>query len=165
MHSRTLDPCSIVHVQSWDITARAPTTIHDVLGTAWPHEVGAVASGLVDILCVGPTDWLMVDSIPGVGERRDKIRTALLETPLRATDRSHSLMRLEFAGPGVREFLLQTCSLDLHRFPPARCARTRFAGVPAILRCHDPLKFEGIVSTSHKEYLTTWIAGAFASVG
>ncbi len=162
MRSRLLDPCSIIRVQSWDVAAHAPSAINHVVGTVWPDEVGAVASGLVDVLCVGPTDWLVVGGDFNGRELREKLAMAFLETPLRATDISQGYARFEFEGPEVQEFLLKGCSLDLHssRFPAARCARTRFAGVPVVLRCRASSAFEAIVAASYQQYLLAWIADA-----
>jgi sarcosine oxidase, subunit gamma len=160
MRSRTLDPCTIIRVQSWDVAASAPSTIHQVLGTAWPHVVGAVTTGVVDVLCTGPTDWLIVGVNPNASALCATLTKALFDTPLRATDISHAYTRLEFEGPDVCDFLLKGCSLDLHptRFPIARCARTRFAGVPTVLRHQAPSTFEAIVSSSYQQYLLAWIA-------
>jgi sarcosine oxidase, subunit gamma len=156
MRSRVLDPCSIVRVQSWDVAATPPSGTHQVVGVAWPREVGAVASGLDEILCIGPTEWLVMGADLKLGE----LRTALSESPFRATDVSHALARIELEGPEVRESLLKGCSLDLHpdHFPPNRCARTRFAGLPTVLRSWGPSKFEGIVPSSYRAYLLAWLA-------
>jgi sarcosine oxidase, subunit gamma len=162
MLSRVLDPCAIVRVQAWDGAACAPSTIDQVVGVAWPLRVGAVASGLVDVLCLGPTDWLVISGDPDGRDLCARLGTALLGSPLKATDVSQGLARVELEGPVVREFLLKGCSLDLRpdRFPAGRCARIRFAGVPVVLRCCDSSKFEGIVAASYSEYLLAWIADA-----
>jgi sarcosine oxidase, subunit gamma len=164
MRSRTLDPCTIIRVQSWDVAASPPSTINELTGTAWPHEVGAIATGLVDVLCIGPTDWLIVGARPSSTDLCATLSTALFVTPFRASDLSKGYTRLEFEGPDVRELLLKGCSLDLHptRFPTARCARTRFAGVPTVLRQHAPSAFEAIVPASYQQYLLAWIADASA---
>jgi len=162
MRSRLLEPRSIIRVQSWDVTASAPSAINQIVGASWPLEVGSVASGLVDVLCVGPTEWLLVGADPNSGQLHEKVAAALLETSLRATDISQAFARLGFEGPNVREFLLKGCSLDLHpaQFPAARCARTRFAGVPIVLRSRSDSEFEGVVPGSYQNYLLAWIADA-----
>ena len=160
MRSRTLKSCTIFRAQSWDAAATPPPAISQMVGTAWPHQVGAVATGLVDILCIGPTDWLILGISPNTGDLCANLGEALLETPLRATDISQAYTRLQFEGPDVHEFLLKGCSLDLHpsHFPIARCARTRFAGVPTVLRHHASSAFEAIVPVSYQQYLLAWIA-------
>jgi sarcosine oxidase, subunit gamma len=123
-----------------------------------------VASGLVDILCVGPSDWLVVGgpSDGAAAELCGRIEAAVLGSPLRATDLSQAFTVVEIEGPEAREFLLKGCSLDLHpdHFPVGRCARTRFAGVPTVLCCRGAQRFEGIVAASYREYVLGWIADA-----
>ena len=65
-------------------------------------------------------------------------------------------------GPEVRSLLLKGCALDLHpsQFPPGRCARTRFAALPTILRCTSATNFECIVTSSYRDYLLSWLADA-----
>ena len=164
MLSRLLDPCGIVRVQSWDILAHMPAAIDEVVGALWPRQLGTVASGQIDVLCVGPADWLAMGGGADGVELCGKLGAILADSPLRATDVSQSLTRMEFEGPDVREFLQKSCSLDVHPaiFPPGRCTRTRFAGLSMILRCHNRSKFEGIVSTSSREYLLAWVADAGA---
>src|SRR3984957_13116187 len=57
-----LDPCSIVRVQTWDSQAAGSSKVEQALGIAWPRETGASVSGRVDIICTGPTDWLVIAS-------------------------------------------------------------------------------------------------------
>ena len=163
MLSRMLDPCSIARVQSWDVAGTAPT-IDQVEGLIWPREVGAVAGGLVDVLCVGPAEWLVIGGNAESGELCEMLNRTLSLSPLRATDVSHAFFRVELEGSDVREILCEGCSLDLHpsHFPIGRCARTRFSGVPIVLRRHEPLRFEGIVASGYREYLQAWIADASA---
>lgn len=164
MHSCVLESSTFVRVQSWDVGARAPSALDEIVGATWPREVGSVGSGVIDILCLGPTEWLAVsDESDGV-ELCVKVGTAVVGTSFRATDMSRGLTRFEISAPDVREFLLKGCSLDLRpdQFPVGRCARTRFAGVPTVLRCRDSSRFEGIVPASYREYILAWIADATA---
>jgi sarcosine oxidase subunit gamma len=162
MLSRILNACGIVRVQSWDVAARPPAALDQVVGAVWPRETGAVASGLVEVLCIGPTDWFVIGRNPEGSELYGELGAVLTGSPLRSTDVSQGLVRIEVEGPDVREFLLKGCSLDLHPdcFPAGRCARTRLAGVPVVLWCRDASRFEVIVGASHREYLLAWIADA-----
>jgi sarcosine oxidase, subunit gamma len=165
MLSRLLGPASIVRVQSWDCMASPPPALDQILGTPWPRDVGAVASALADALCVGPTQWLVIGGDAGEREPGQGLRKALMGSSFRATDVSQALARIEIEGAGAREALLEGCSLDLHpdRFPMGRCATTRFASVPLVLRRRAPWTFEAIVAVSYREYLLTWIADAATS--
>lgn len=162
MLSRTIAPCSIMRVQSWDVDANVPSAIDQVVKAEWPREVGAIVSGPVDVLCIGPTDWLVIAEDTDGDELYRTLETALIGSALRVTDVSQALARIEVEGPEAREFLLQGCSLDLHpdRFPAGRCARIRFAGIPIVLRCRDASSFEEIVPASYRDYLLAWIADA-----
>jgi sarcosine oxidase subunit gamma len=155
-----MGPANIVRVQSWDYTATTPPGLNQLLGTAWPREVGATASASAEVLCVGPTQWLVIGGNPDNGELCNELTKALSGTSFRATDVSHGLARIEIEGSGVRETLLEGCSLDLHpdRFPVCRCAATRFASAPIVLHRRASWTFEVIVAASYREYLRCWIA-------
>src|SRR5262249_10884522 len=84
----------------------------------------------------------------------------------RATDVSSALARFRVGGPDARAILAQGTGLDLHpdRFGPERCARTRFAEIPLLIRCVDQgTSFECIVQASLTDYLSRWLAEATAS--
>ena len=159
MLSRLMGPASIVRVQSWDDRSSPPPALDRILGTPWPREVGRVATGLADALCVGPTQWLVIRAQAGEGELCDGLGRALLGSSFRATDVSQAFARIEIEGEGTPEVLRAGCSLDLHpdRFPVGRCAGTRFASVPIILCRRAPWTFEAIVAAGYREYLLTWI--------
>src|SRR5690242_3843264 len=114
MRSRILDPCGIVRVQSWDIAASAPSALDQVVGAAWPRETGVAASGLVEVLCIGPTEWLVIDGNSDGPRLSARIQAALTGSSLRATDVSQSLVRLGLDGSDVCDLLAKGCSLDLH---------------------------------------------------
>jgi sarcosine oxidase subunit gamma len=86
-----------------------------------------------------------------------KLEGAFAGTHFRATDLSSALVRLHLEGFEVRMVLAKGCSLDLHNdyFSPGKVARTRFAGMPVVIRCVAEFKFQLIVSTSYLEYLQT----------
>ena len=64
--------------------------------------------------------------------------------------------------PEARVLLAKGCALDLDRsrFPPGRCARTRFAGMPIILSRTQPSTFELILASSYGDYLFLWLTDA-----
>ena len=157
-----LDPCSIVRVQTWDSRAAAPSTVEQALRLAWPKETGACLSGRADVICTGPTDWLVIAPDPDGAELLLLLDEAFMGSPFRATNVSQALSRIEIDGPDARALLAKGCSLDLHpsRFPPGRCARTRFAGMPVIVRCIQQFAFECIVTSSYADYLRAWLTDA-----
>jgi sarcosine oxidase subunit gamma len=158
MRKVVLGACSIIRIQSWDTEARAPEMLNDVFGVAWPQKIGTVVSARVDIFCVGPADWLVLGPNPDAASLLKQLEQAFVESPFCATNVSHALARIEIAGPEVRDFLAKGCSLDLHPplFSPGRAARTRFAGMPVIVRCVRHSVFELIVTASYADYLMAW---------
>jgi sarcosine oxidase subunit gamma len=157
-----LDPCSIIRVQTWDCGASAPPKVEQVVGIPWPQETGAVANGHADILCTGPSDWWILSSDPDAAALLEKLQNAFDGSAFRATDLSQALARFEIDEPQARVLLVKGCALDLDppRCPPRRCARTRFAGTPIILRCTQPSTFELILASSYLDYLILWLTDA-----
>jgi sarcosine oxidase subunit gamma len=116
----------------------------------------------VDVLCIGPTDWLAITAAAdGTGLLRT-LSDAFAGTSFRATDLSCALMRIRVEGAHVRAVLSKGCSLDLHPqlFFPGRSARTGFAGMPVLIRCTEVASFECIVARSYTRYLESWLADA-----
>jgi len=162
MRSHLLDPCGFIRVQTWSSEALDTRKVEVAVGTPWPKEIGTTAAGKADILCVGPTDWLVMATDQDANTLHQQLESAFAGSALRATNISQALVRIEVQGSDVRALLQKGCSLDLYpsRFPPGRCARTRLASLPAILRCTAPTKFECIVAASYCDYLLTWLADA-----
>jgi sarcosine oxidase subunit gamma len=158
-----LDPCGIIRVQAWDRELPAPVVVEQVLDVAWPTATGAVASGgYADILCTGPTDWLIVSTDPGVEPLLERLRKAFDCSAYRATNMSSALRRSQIEGTHARALLSKGCGLDVdpRTFPPGRCARTRLAGMPVIVRCTEESTFQCIVAASYVDYLDSWLADA-----
>ncbi len=163
MHSRVLDSCGLVRVQTWDSQAIPPARLQQTLGVAWSQQIGTVASSrAADILCIGPTDWLVAFTNPDPTAPLQELDAVFAGTTFRATNMSQALVRVELQGPNVRTLLLKGSSLDLHpsHFAPGRCTRTRLASLPAILRCTGPVTFECIVTSSYRDYLLSWLTDA-----
>jgi sarcosine oxidase, subunit gamma len=157
-----LDPCSMIRVQTWDSRAVVPSKVEQALGIAWPREVGATACGGADIICTGPTDWLMIATDPDGAALRQGLNETFEGSGYTAIDVSQALARIEIEGPEARALLTKGCALNLDapRFPPGRAARTRFAGMPVTLRCTRPSAFECLVATSYRDYLVAWLTDA-----
>jgi sarcosine oxidase subunit gamma len=161
MRSRPLESCSIIRVQSWN-GALAPSAVEQLLGVRWPKTIGAVASGRAAIICVGPTDWRVIAADPDFTPWLQQLDAAFEGSAFRATDVSQALARIEIDGPEARELLAKGCSLDLYPplFPPGRSARTRFAGMPVVVRCLRHSTFECIVPVSYADYFLSWLEDA-----
>lgn len=139
-----------------------------VAGQALPRDVGAVASGPVHVLCLGPGEWLVRVPLHSVPALHAQIVSQASAQGLAVVELSDGLAGFEVAGPAARELLSKGCGLDLHprSFPAGRCARTRFAQIPVAIECAgDPQRFELHVAASHGPYLHEWIADAAVEFG
>jgi sarcosine oxidase subunit gamma len=163
-----LEPCAIARVQSWDLSCAPPR----VLDAVWPREVGSESAGTIAsesshteaavILCVGPSDWLVLTAATHAAPLMRVLQEAFQATSFRVTDLSSALRRIQLEGPEAATLLSRGCALDLHPdvFTPGQSARTRFAGMPVVIRCTRPAAFECIVSLSYCDYLLAWCADA-----
>ena len=159
-----LDPCDILRVQSWDIRKAAPPNAAQVLRVVWPKSVGEVAHGAADVLCIGPTDWLVMAPPERAAALLVALQMAFQDSSFRVTDVSSALARVRVEGPRARLLLSKGCALDLdpQAFTPGRALRTRFAGMPVVVHCTQPAAFECIVSLSYRDYLLSWLEDAAA---
>jgi len=162
MRKQVLGPCCILRIQTWDDEAFVPPAVEDILGVAWPKRTGLVARGRADVIYVGPTDWLVLWADADAGALLMHLDVALEGSTFRATNVSQALVRIQLDGTEMRDLLAKECSLDLHPplFPPGRSARTRFAGMPVIVRCIGTSTFELIVTQSYTDYLLAWLEDA-----
>lgn len=161
MH-KVLESGGIIRVQTWNSDADTPATLEQMIGTAWPRKVGLSATGHVEVLCTGPTEWWLIADGPDVVALLTRLEAACEGSAFRATDLSHAFARLEIEGTESRMLLAKGCALDLHpsRFPSGRCTRTRLADMPVIVRCVQDSIFQCIVASSCRHYLLSWLSDA-----
>jgi sarcosine oxidase subunit gamma len=162
MHKQVLGNCSILRIQTWDSSALVPAAVEDLLGVAWPIRVGFAATGRTDVICVGPSDWLVLWADVDARELLMHLQVALHGSAFRAANVSQALARIQLDGSEVRNLLAKGCSLDLDPplFPCGRAVRTRFAGMPVIVRCISGPTFELIVAQSYSDFLLAWLTDA-----
>ncbi|MFI5606473.1 sarcosine oxidase subunit gamma [Amycolatopsis sp. NPDC051903] len=144
---------------------------HDAVGAALgvPLPVrpctftsGTGPFGAVDVLWLGPDEWLVLGG-PGVAEPAE---TALREAiGLGAvTDTSAQRTTVHLAGPAVRDVLAHGCAIDLDPAvsPPGTCVQTLLArtGIVLLVREHD--EFTVLVRQSFAPYFAAWLADAAA---
>ncbi len=132
-------------------------------GQEFPLQVGAIASGPMRALCVGPGEWLIVSRVHTPSNLREYLEPHLHEHGLALVDLTDGLAWLEVRGVAARDLLSKGCGLDLHprTFPPGQCARTRFAQIPLVMACvEEPSRFELAVARSYLHYLQCWLNDA-----
>lgn len=152
-----------LQIKSWLPEHRAGNQSITFDGRELPREVGATLSGPVHALCLGPGEWLLVSdeqAAPSIAERAAGDLAAQGAVLVDATDGTAAL---SIRGALARDVLSKGCGLDLrpHAFPAGRCARTRFAQIPAIIdHIDDARGFRVYVARSHLAYLADWIEDA-----
>jgi sarcosine oxidase, subunit gamma len=156
---KVLDPCAVVRVQSWAGAVHVPPRVGEAFGISWPQETGAVASGNVEVLCIGPSDWLAISHEISGTALAQTLNERFAGSAFRATNLSSALTRIRVEGIDARALLAKGCSLELHPqvFVAGRTARTRFANIPVVIRCIDVATFECIVARSHTQYAEAWL--------
>jgi sarcosine oxidase, subunit gamma len=162
MPKRVLAPCTLINIQSWDTKAALRPAVEESLCIVWPREVGTVSRGQADVICVGPTTWLLLAADLDSTSWFRRLEVALHDSSFRATDISKAVGRIQIDTPYTRDLLAKGCSLDLHPalFPPGRAARVRLAGVPVTIRCMGGSAFECMVTLSYADYLACWLEDA-----
>jgi sarcosine oxidase subunit gamma len=164
MLSRLTDRPTLVRVQSWDPHGSAPEGAARLLELAWPLQVGAVASGRAEVICMGPTEWLVLSDSNVFREAPllPALEEQLRGSSFRATELSSALARIRIEGSTARTLLSKACALDVHSdaLAPGRAPRTLVAGLPVIIRSLGGTSFECLVSLSYADYLQKWLADA-----
>jgi sarcosine oxidase subunit gamma len=151
-----------LHVQTWDCDTTTIARAGAMLGITWPAAVGTASGTHTRVLCYGPVDWLVISREPA-GPLMQRLDAALGGSTFVVTDQSQGLGMLEIRGPRSRELLSKGCGLDFHPrvFTAGSCARTRLAGVPAILdAAAEGDSFTCQVARGYLDYLHRWLSDA-----
>jgi heterotetrameric sarcosine oxidase gamma subunit len=117
----------------------------------------------VDVICIGPTDWLVVPAADvGADRLLQALEEALRGSSFRATDFSSALVRIRIDGAHGRALLSKACALDVYseNLAPGRAPRTLIAGLPVVIRCLEPAVFECVAPLSYADYLLSWLTDA-----
>jgi sarcosine oxidase subunit gamma len=154
---------TVLRLKSWlaeSVNGGEPVVL---AGQAMPLQVGATVFDPLHVLCVGPSDWLIVSSEQPASRLRERLESYLALPGLAIVELTDGLATLDVRGLAAREVLSKGCALDLHprRFPAGRCARTRFAQVPVVIECLDDApRFELTVARSYWRYLHAGLTDA-----
>ena len=164
MHEVLTDHGIIVRVQTWDTEVAVPAGLEGILAKQWPRQGGVVVEGnaLGTVICVGPTEWLVLGTPSQPASFVEEIEAAVDGTSFRTTDASQALLRLHIEGKAPVSVLGKGCSLDLDlaAFPVDRAIRTRLAGIPAVLWRTGAGAFDCIVAKSYGDYFRAWLEDA-----
>src|SRR5580692_9570099 len=107
MRKQVLDSPSIIRIQSWHSKPKDPWKVEYALGVS--HQAGASVSGRADIICISPTDWLMIAADTDAALLVQRLNTAFAGSTYRASDVSQALLRIQIDGPELRDLLAKGC--------------------------------------------------------
>ncbi|HWD05240.1 MAG TPA: sarcosine oxidase subunit gamma family protein [Amycolatopsis sp.] len=123
---------------------------------------GAGPFGAVDVLWLGPDEWLVLAD-PDLAESAERaLREAIVVGAVTDTSAQRTTVRL--AGPAVRDVLAHGCAIDLDPAvsPPGTCVQTLLARTGIVLLVHQHDEFIVLVRQSFAPYFAAWLADAAA---
>lgn len=108
---------------------------------------------------IAPDTWLVLSAWHEAGELLPAVRAACGRRSYAVTDISDSLVTLAVEGALAAALLARGCGIDLgsEAFGNLACARTRLAGLPAVLRRVTSDRFECVVDRSTAQWLYDWM--------
>ncbi|MGW2248768.1 sarcosine oxidase subunit gamma [Kitasatospora sp. NPDC001660] len=147
-----------------DPAGPAAAQVAEALGAPLPTRTGAaVRAGDLQLLWLGPDEWLVVGPDGSRPTTERVLRAALGDEPGSVVDVSANRTTLELSGPAARQVLEKGCSLDLHprAFAPGRCAQTMVSKVNVVLHQLDAApSYRLLVRGSFAQYLADWLLDA-----
>ncbi|WP_270886203.1 sarcosine oxidase subunit gamma [Pedococcus sp. 5OH_020] len=148
-----------------DPLGRAARAVEEALGATLPTAANtAVAAGDLDVLWLGPDEWLLV-APEGRQESLEKsLRQAIGTEHGAVVDLSAHRTTVELSGALARDLLAKGCSLDLHPavFTTGSCAQLPLAQAPVLLLARDSEmpRYWLLVRTSFAPYVAAWLLDA-----
>ncbi len=120
--------------------------------------------GDVEVLWLGPDEWLVLAAPWRQRELEDLLRTALGGEPGAVVDVSAQRTALSLSGPAARAVLARGCAIDLdpRTAPAGTCVQTLLArtGVTIVVRDERAGDFLLLVRASFAQYLAAWLVDA-----
>jgi sarcosine oxidase, subunit gamma len=131
-------------------------------GTSTRGTSGQV--GEVEVLWLGPDEWLVIAAPQRQRELEGLLRTAIGGEHGAVVDVSAQRTALSLSGPAAREVLARGCAIDLDpRIAPAgTCVQTLLArtGLTIVVRDERASDFLLLVRASFAQYLAAWLVDA-----
>lgn len=142
----------------------AAASVAKLLGTGLPTTPCTwVQAGPVDLLWLGPDEWLLLAAPDADGLRPDLVQAIATDFGT-VTDVSAQRTAFDLTGPDVREVLARGCAIDLHlrAAPVGTCVQTLLAqaGVVLTVRATAPPAVRLLVRSSYAPYLLSWLGDA-----
>ncbi|WP_318306291.1 sarcosine oxidase subunit gamma [Amycolatopsis solani] len=128
---------------------------HSLLGVALPEPCTYTSSNGVDVLWMGPDEYLVLAE-PG---RQAELEAALSRESAAVVDVSAQRNVVRLTGPDAAEVLAHGCSIDLEAAPPGTCVQTLLARTGIVLMVREE-GFTILVRQSFSDYFKAWLADA-----
>jgi sarcosine oxidase subunit gamma len=124
--------------------------------------------GEVEVLWLGPDEWLVVAPAADAKALATALREALGSSDGAVTDVSAQRTALALTGARVREVLAGGCSIDLHPriATVGSCVQTLLAQTGVVIVVHDETASDllVLVRASFADYLASWLIDACVEV-
>lgn len=148
-----------------DPDSAAARAVANVIGGPLPLVPNtAECRGALDVLWMGPDEWLLVSWEPTPSVLEPELRAACGDGFASVVDVSAQRTIIELTGPAARTVLARGCALDLHpsRLGAGRCAQTLLGQAQVILQplASEPDVLRVFVRASFARYLADWLLDA-----
>ncbi|WP_328449939.1 sarcosine oxidase subunit gamma [Amycolatopsis sp. NBC_00438] len=130
---------------------------HALLGVALPEPCTFTSGNGVDILWMGPDEYLVLAE-PG---RQAELEASLSRESDAVVDVSAQRVTVQLTGVHARDVLAHGCSIDLDESvsPPGTCVQTLLARTGIVLMVRED-GFTILVRQSFSDYFKAWLADA-----
>lgn len=147
-----------------DPAGRAGAAVAQALGCPLPAACTATSAGRVQVLWLGPDEFLVLAPSGMQADLLDRLWDAIGEEFGNVIDVSAQRTALDLSGRLAGEVLAHGCAIDLDpRVSPAgTCVQTLIAqtGVVLLVREQSPTRVQLLVRSSFASYLAAWLADA-----
>jgi sarcosine oxidase subunit gamma len=139
----------------------AHTEVAAALGVPLPEACRFTSSADLDVLWMGPDEYLILAEPGRQSELETMLRTAIGDAPGAVCDVSAQRTTVSLTGPFARDVLAHGCSIDLHPSvsPHGTCVQTLLARTGIVLLVREE-GFTILVRQSFSEYFAAWLVDA-----
>lgn len=130
---------------------------HALLGVALPEPCTYTSGNGVDILWMGPDEYLVLG--PPVSRESGDLEASLSRESDAVVDVSGQRVVVRLEGKSAADVLAHGCSVDLEESPPGTCVQTLLARTGIVLMVREE-GFTILVRQSFSDYLKAWLADA-----
>ena len=137
------------------------------LGQTLPIEPNTISNGDLDMLWLGPDEWLILASAKEIAALKSALDTALAGIHSAVNVISGGQVAMGLAGNHVRQLLAKGCTIDFHprQFVSGMCVQSGLARTNVLIAAPDDDVFMLIVRRSFADYLLRWLSDAAGEYG